>query len=368
MPSYATEASTKRYADRLSATVAPGHFRRVQNLWMSSIGLGTYLGNYDAPTDLKYTNAIVQAVELGCNVIDTAINYRFQRSERSIGEALKQLASAGKAARDEIVVATKCGFLTFDSAPPANQADYFRNTYIKPGIIREDDIVAGCQCIAPRYIEDQIERSRRNLALECIDIYYLHNPEMQLDEVARPEFLRRMRAAFEVFEKGVAEGKIRMYGTATWDGYRTHPDAPNHLSLEELVRVARDIGGENHHFKVVQLPYNLAMPEAFTASTQRLGNRIVSMTEAAGELGINLMASASIMQSRLSYNLPPIIATALKGLDTDAQRAIQFVRSTPGIDVALVGMSRPEHVRENLKVATVPPAAEEDFVKLFAKG
>jgi aryl-alcohol dehydrogenase-like predicted oxidoreductase len=47
-----------------------------------------------------------------------------------------------------------------------------------------------------------------------------------------------------------------------------------------------------------------------------------------------------------------------KGLKTDAQRAIQFVRSTPGIAVALTGMSQLRHVGENLQVATVPPVPE----------
>lgn len=51
---------------------------------MSSVGIGTYLGEPDEATDQAYTAAVTRAVELSANVIDTAINYRFQRSERSI--------------------------------------------------------------------------------------------------------------------------------------------------------------------------------------------------------------------------------------------------------------------------------------------
>ena len=79
------------------------HFRQTQDLWLSSIGIGTYLGEANVPTDKSYTEAITSAVELGCNVIDTAANYRFQRSERAIGKALQSL-NKKKYGRDEIVI------------------------------------------------------------------------------------------------------------------------------------------------------------------------------------------------------------------------------------------------------------------------
>ncbi len=78
---------------------------------LSPIGIGTYLGNADEATDLSYTRAIVRAVQLGVNVIDTAANYRFQRSERSIGEALKILAN--ELAQAHIVVDDQHAFHWF---------------------------------------------------------------------------------------------------------------------------------------------------------------------------------------------------------------------------------------------------------------
>src|SRR5215213_1389632 len=105
-PNGATPEGTRRYADRLASITAPGHFREQQGLCMSTIGLGTYLGHWDERTDRMYREAIKRAIELGCNVIDSAINYRFQRSERSIGAALKQLFESKKFSRDEIIVAT----------------------------------------------------------------------------------------------------------------------------------------------------------------------------------------------------------------------------------------------------------------------
>lgn len=227
--------------------------------------------------------------------------------------------------------------------------------------------MAGCHCMSPRYLADQLERSRRNLGLETLDIYYLHNPETQLGEVPREEFYRRVRAAFEFLESAAAEGALRLYGTATWTGYRQPPEAPDYLPLAELVRLAREVGGDRHHFRVVQLPYNLAMPEAYARANQRLDGRQASVLEVAGELGIYVMASASILQGRLARNLPPALGQRLAGLETDAQRAIQFVRSTPGLGTSLVGMKSPAHVEENARVIGVPVAPPEAIRSLFQR-
>jgi aryl-alcohol dehydrogenase-like predicted oxidoreductase len=363
---YATKEGTARYRDRLKDTLTPGHFRESQGLWVSSIGFGSYLGNYDEETDIKYRDAVIRALELGCNKIDTAINYRFQRSERSIGEALEILFKEGKAFRDEIIIATKGGYIPFDGAPPRDIRTYFMETFMKPGIAMPEDIVSGSHCMTPRYIENQLECSLKNLRLDCTDIYYLHNPEEQLQEVSKDEFNKRIGAAFELLEKKVSQGKIKMYGTATWNGYRQDPDAPGSLSLEELTGIAKSVAGEDHHFKVIQLPFNLAMPEAITLRNQSVEGKMTTLLEASWKLGIVVIASSSLLKSRLSRNLTEFIGESLRGLETDAQRALQFVRSAPGITTALVGMSKISHVEENMRVAKTPPASVDDFVKLFA--
>ena len=70
------------------------------------------------------------------------------------------------------------------------------------------------------------------------------------------------------------------------------------------------------------------------------------------------------MQSRLATGLPEHVQQKL-GLQTDAQRAIQFSRSTPGMTISLVGMSKPVHVAENLALAAVPPTEPADYFNLF---
>jgi aryl-alcohol dehydrogenase-like predicted oxidoreductase len=363
--SYATTAGTLRYRQRFAAQAAEGHFREHGGLWLSSLGMGTYLGEPDLPTDELYTHAITRALQSGANVVDTAINYRFQRSERSIAVALKSLLAEGALARDEVVISTKGGFLTPDGEMPRDPVGYFRAEYIHKDILLPDDVVAGMHCMTPRYLEDQLERSRRNLELETIDIYYIHNPETQLQAVSRPEFLQRIAAAFEKLEECVGAGKIRCYGAATWNGYRQSPQAVDYLSLEELVQAAAQVAGPDHHFRVVQLPYNLAMPEAYLVPNQTVGGESLTLLEAARRLGITIFASASILQGQVARALPEEFRALFNGnLETDAQCALQFVRSTPGIGTALVGMRRLEHVEENLRLMARPLAPPESFQQL----
>ena len=358
--------NTAAYARRFASRAAEEHFREAQRLTLSSIGIGTYLGPPDAKTDAAYTAAVVAAVENGINVIDTAINYRFQRSERSIGAALQQLAAKG-ISREELVLCTKAGYLAPDGGMPSDANEYFFREYIQPGILSAKDIVAGSHCMAPRFLENQMRRSFANLGVAAIDLFYLHNPETQLGEIPRPEFLKRVHDAFEFLESSVLAGRIRFYGMATWNGFRQDLHAQEAMQLAEIAEVARQIAGDSHHFRFVQLPFNLGMTEALTLGNQSIGGQHKTVMEAASDLGITLIASAALLQGQVTRNLPAFVGQAL-GFASDAENALQFARSAPGITTALVGMSRVEHVKTNTKLVEAPPATIDEFTKLFTRG
>jgi aryl-alcohol dehydrogenase-like predicted oxidoreductase len=361
---HATPVGTSHYADRFAAGAARNHFRRQQGLTLSSIGIGTYLGNADEATDLSYANAVARAVTRGVNVIDTAANYRFQRSERSIGRALKTLAAAGFA-REELVICTKGGYLPFDGSPPRNMGEYVEETFIKPGIASLGDIV-GSHCMAPSYLQHQLDQSLRNMDLESVDVYYVHNPESQMGHVSEAEFYRRLRLAFERLEENRKQGKLQFYGVATWNGFREQADSGKHHSLVKMIELAREAGGEDHGLRFIQLPVNLAMAEAFTLVNETIDGQPMTVAEAAQRLGVTVMASGSMLQGRVARGLPDQVRKALGSLSTDAQTAIQFVRSVPGITTALVGMSRIEHVDENLELAGIEPIGAAELESLFS--
>jgi len=366
MTKSATKPGTTRYAQRFARRASEGHFRESQRLVLSSIGIGTYLGQPDTKTDEGYAAAIVAAVENGINVIDAAINYRFQRSERSIGAAIAQLATKGFE-REEIVLCTKGGYLTPDDSMPADPNEYFFREYIQPGIFGAKDIAAGSHCMTPKFLKNQLGRSLKNLGVECVDVYYLHNPETQLSEVPKEEFLNRVREAFTFFESAVEAGEIQYYGMATWNGFRQDARARDTMQLGDIAQIAQEIAGGRHHFRFVQLPFNMAMTEALTLGNQTLRGHHRTVMEAASELDVTLIASASLLQGQVAKNLPAFVAEAFR-LENDAERALQFVRSSPGITTALVGMSRLEHVKANARLVNVAPATTEQFAKLFSRG
>jgi aryl-alcohol dehydrogenase-like predicted oxidoreductase len=365
-PTCATLEGTIRYRERFKDRAAEHHFRQQQQLWLSSIGTGTYLGNADDETDARYTAAIRRAVELGANVIDTAANYRFQRSERATGKALGQLTETKGLSRDEIVICTKGGYLPFDGAPPRDIRRYVEETFVETGIAGFEDFAGGSHCMTPAYLQNQLQQSLRNMNLECVDVYYIHNPESQLGHVAEEEFYFRLRAAFAALEQARAAGQLKFYGVATWNGFRVELGSGGYHSLERMVGIAREVGGESHGFRFIQLPFNLAMPEALTLSNQTLGSHHVSTLEAAAGLGVTVISSASIFQGRVAHGLPKDLRETLGALSTDAQSAIQFVRSASGITTALVGMSTLEHVEDNLQLASVEPLQLEQFMQMFS--
>ncbi len=358
----ATAAGTAQYCRRFLSRFSPDYFRATTfGVTVSSIGLGTYLGESNAQDDAAYDAAIGRAIESGINIIDSAINYRCQRSERAVGAALQRVFAAGTLSRQELVVCSKGGYIPLDGNPPATREAYqayVRREFVDPEILHADDIVAGGHSLAPRFLRYCLAKSRQNLGLRTIDVYYIHNPGQQLVSVAPEDLRERIRGAFTVMEEAAGRGEIGVYGCATWDSLRVPPGEKAHLSLEDLVELARQAaGGADHHFRVVQLPINLAMVEAVRVPTQKLGDRMVTVLEAATELGLTVVASAALMQARLASGLPDQLREAFPDCMTDAQRAIQFTRTLPGVTTALVGAKQADHVDEDIRSARVTEEA-----------
>lgn len=341
-------------AQRSGCTPVPAFFKKFRGAIVSGIGMGTAMGDLSQATDTQYVEALVHGASRGLNVFDTAVNYRHMQSERCVGEAVRGLARCG-IPREALLVATKGGYITHDGAGVRGWDEFVRQEYVESGLISTDEMARG-HSIGAEFIRGQVRQSLDNLGLETIDVYYLHNPEEALASLGQKEFTRRLTASFAVLEEAVAEGKIGCYGIATWNALRVPPDDPRHVSLAGAVRCAKSAAGSaDHHFNVVQLPFNITHHEAMSTRTQKVGRSALSALDAAQALGLYVMTSAGALQGG---GIPAAVTGSLQQAAPGhalTTAALHVGRSTAGVGTALVGMRRIESVEEALAVARLEP-------------
>lgn len=356
---HATPQGTLQFAKNSQANKT--NYKKFMELTLSNVGVGTYLGNPDSETDSLMTNAIKKSVLSGINIIDTAINYRAQKSERSVGKAIKELIEEKKISRDQIFISSKNGYVTNDADVKKEFWEYVNSEYVQKNVIQAGDISSGYHCMSVSYLDDQLSRSLRNMDLECVDLMYLHNAiEGQIQDLSKDEFLSKLKQVFELYEEKRREGKIRFYGMATWECFRVASDNQMYLSLDDLVSLAYSIGREDHGFRFIQLPFNFYYDQALLLKNQKSNQTIL---ESAITNNIGVFTSVPLMQGRL---LAPGVMPEFNSL-TPNIRALQFIRSTPGILAPLVGHKQPSHVDDNLKIMDLPPMENSEFLGLVKK-
>ncbi|MGB7635629.1 MAG: aldo/keto reductase [Nitrososphaeraceae archaeon] len=369
---FATAEGTYRYVNYAVSekSIPQSHFRIFDNLNLSSLGMGTYLGDATDYEDEAIENATYESIKSGAiNVIDTAINYRAMKSEKSIGRALSRLIMDRVISRDQVFISTKNGYITNDGDfQSIGMMEYMQKMYITPGLINQNDISSGYNVLNPTYIERCIDRSLYNMKLSTIDLVYVHNPfESWYQDVTREEFMEMLRKVFQVYEKYRSRNKIRYYGMATWTCFRVPNDSNEYLSLEEVVKLAESVNegdSNNHGFRFIQLPYNLAYSEPLLLKNQNVGNeKNLSILEAASKLKIGVFTSIPLFQGRL---LRANIPSYSENLTDPVAKLVQVIRSTPTVIAPLIGQKKPEHVEQNLKIANVPPMSIEEFKRAIS--
>ncbi|MEZ4227369.1 MAG: aldo/keto reductase [Polyangiaceae bacterium] len=260
----ATPEGTRRFAARYAADKADDAYCELgaTGLRVARLGFGGY--RVDDRVE-AHRLALEQALKAGVNLVDTSTNYTDGHSERLVGDVLKKLAQAKEIARDEVVVVTKIGYVQGENLTRAERAETEGRAFpemvkVSPGL---------WHCLHPSWLDEQLERSRQRLGLQCIDVCLLHNPEYFLHDAAsrqvpladaRGEFYRRLTEAFRWFEGAVQRGEIASYGVSS----NTCVSAVNDRDATELTRMleAATIASSNHGFRVLQLPFNLLEPAA----------------------------------------------------------------------------------------------------------
>ncbi|RDI71224.1 aldo/keto reductase [Halopelagius longus] len=362
----ATKQGTWGYRDRFGDAFGRTYFRRFGPGVASSIGVGTYLGDPTDEADDRYRAAVTAALDAGVNLVDTAINYRCQRSERVVGEAIRD----ADADREEVVVATKGGFVPFDGERPADPGAYVRDEFVSAGLVDASELARGSHAIAPDFLSSCLDRSLSNLELDGVDLYYVHNPETQLTERSRADVYDQLEAAFEMLERRRDDGDVGAYGVATWNAFRVPRGHDQYLSLPEVVSraesAAASAGVEECGLAAIQLPFNVTMADAFTVEAHRhpTEDRDVSALWYAHEADLDVVTSATLGQGELAGGIPAAVDAELAG-DTAAQRAVNFARSAPGVKTALVGTGSADHVAENVAAGTFDPMGARAFDAVF---
>ena len=368
---YATLSGTTNFKNlALKKGIDVSHFKYVENLHLSSLGMGTYLGNLSSKDDLNLESSIYSSIKEGCiNVIDTAINYRSMLSEKSIGRAISRLINEELIHRDELFICTKNGYFTNDG--DFNQVDiesYLKLMYIDREIIDSKDISSSYNIMNPNYIANCIDRSLCNMGLNTIDLVYIHNSfESWYDQVEKPTYYEMLSRVFEVYEEFRKRDKLRYYGMATWNCFTAHPKSPNYLSLMDVLKIANDVGGADNGFKFIQLPYNSFMTEPYTYKNQQVGesSQDVSILNAANHFGIHVFTSIPLFQGKLlSLNIDDEF---LSTLPYQSAKLLQFVRSTPGIVAPLVGQKTSDHTNENIVISKYPRLTQDEFNEVLAR-
>jgi len=366
--SFATKEGTFSYLKQFPK-YSKDFYRFDDELFISSIGLGTFRKEPYREENyvVNYKDSVKMAILNGINLIDTAINYRYQISEREIAEALNELFSEKKATREQIVITSKAGFLPLDFPFPENPYEWIESNVIRTGLATKDDIIVDQHCMTPSYLRWSVEKSLKNLELETIDIFFLHNPEMQLGYIDYASLKEKIKKAFELFETLVQEGKIKYYGIASWNGFLYEDGHTEYLSLKDMVDIAIEVGGKDNHFKYIQAPYNLAKPEAYTFSNQ-MGpdGRYYTLMQAIQGFGLKMMASSSLLQMNVfKRKFNPNIANLLGTSEfNDVLSALQFARMGSVVS-ALFGAVDPKHVEDNLLLSYVPNTPLENMKKIF---
>jgi len=331
--------------------------------------MGTYLGQNTIQDDKDIENAIYEAVKSGAmNVIDTAINYRSMKSEKNVGHAMKRLIDDQIISRNQVFISTKNGYITNDGDyPTIDVLEYMHKMFISQGIIDSKDISSGYNVLNPNYIRKCIDKSLINMQLDTIDLVYIHNAyESWSEDVTRYEFDEMIQKVFQVYEEYRLKSKIKYYGMATWTCFRLPEKERGYLSLEEMVKIAEKIGGKDHGFRFIQLPYNLAYREAFLLKNQSVGGETnLTILEACNKLKIGVFTSVPLLQTKLlDANIPDYL-----GYSNQLLKIVQITRSTPNVIAPLIGQKKIHHVKENIEIAKVAPLNISEFndaIKIFS--
>ena len=335
---YATEDATEAFAQQ-HHPLSVGNIGTT-GLTASQAGFGCYR----ISTGVAHHQAALQsALGEGINLIDTSSNYADGGSESLVGEVLENLIASGNLSREKIVVVSKVGYLQGHNYEISRQRKQAGRPF--PELVEYGEGLE--HCIHPEFLLDQLNRSLERLKLKTLDFYLLHNPEYYLEwahknghvlEAARSEYYRRIRNAFEYLEKEVARGRIRYYGISS-NTFPAPADQPDFTCLATIWDIAGSLTA-SHHFRLVQLPFNLMEPGAVLEKNQPGSESVLEFAQHKG-LGVLINRPLNAFYGNQLIRLAQV-STSVRQPKDEIVRKIQFLTKSekglwlkflPAIDV-----------------------------------
>ncbi len=264
----ATPEGTAAYASRMLGRVGDALQHGFAafgstGLTTSRLGFGGYRTGME---DADHRQALVNALRAGCNLLDTSTNYMDGDSEKLVGSVLAELVKQGELKREEVILASKIGYVRGQNLKRAEAREKSGKPY--PEMVKYGEGI--WHCLHPEFLADQLELSLNRLGLQTLDVLLLHNAEYFLSDAAhrgqkdlpavRKEFYRRLQAAFEYLETEVAAGRLQYYGVSS-NTSTAAPDDPEATSLSKMLEAAQAaaaaVKSRECRFRVLQCPMNL---------------------------------------------------------------------------------------------------------------
>ncbi len=284
----------------------------------------------DAPTE-RQREMLKTAFDCGITQFDLANNYGppYGSAEANVGKLLSEFP------RDELVITSKAGY------------DMWPGPYGEWG--------------SRKYLTASLDQSLRRLDLDYVDIFYSHrfDPDTPLEET------------LGALNSAVQQGKALYVGISSYNTEQTR----------EAVRICK----ENHWAPLIIHQPNYSMLNRWIETSlldtcQELGMGIIAFCPLYQGLltdkylqGIPSGSRASIpgsplrpeeVESQVIAGIRKLHEHAAERGQSLAQMALSWVLRHPGVTSALIGASRPEQIRENVKAVRNTHFTDDEEAKI----
>jgi len=303
----------------------------------SEIGFGAWAigGSWGDQDDNESLATLNHALDMGCNFIDTAAGYGNGKSERLIGQVLRERKAAGK--DENVMVATKTPATGNGAWPPSPycQADYrYGESFLR------ENVAERMEC----------------LGTDKIDLLQLHTWTRAWNRDPVP---------FKILREMQAEGKIGLIGVSTPEhdqnsvidlmrgGWVDSVQCIYNLFEQEPAAELLDVAAECGVGIIVRVAFDEgALTGKFTADTQFgegdfrgkyfEGDRLERTVNRVNEIKKDIDGSGLSM----------------------AQTALKFVLAHPAVSLVIPGMRTIAQAEANCGVSDLPDLAPELLEKL----